>query len=170
MSCLGRSIACSLSLLGWLALAGAARAVAPEIKDDAKFFSPDAVKKANEEIREIMRKFNRDLLIETFATPQGDQEAKVKEMSREERRKFFVKWANERTRDRVVNGVYILISKSPSHVQIEVTPRARSVFDDRAVEKLVEILLTDFREKRFDDGLAAAVKFVREKLAAAASR
>ena len=64
-------------------------AVPPIIKDDGKFFSAEAVKKANEEIRDITRKFGRDLLVETFATVPADQAERVKTINADERDRFF---------------------------------------------------------------------------------
>src|SRR5690349_714442 len=61
-----------------LAGAGRAAAVAPEGKDEGKFFSADAIKKANEQIHELTRKTGKDLLIETYATVPTDQVEKVK--------------------------------------------------------------------------------------------
>jgi uncharacterized membrane protein YgcG len=152
-----------IALIVVMAVPGGAAAVAPEIKDDAKFFSPEAVKKANADIREIMRRYGRDLLIETFPSAPADRLAKVKEMSSEDRAKFFHTWAVERAEAAVVNGVYILVCKDPAHVRVEITPKARSVFNERAYDKLTEILLNDFRAKRFDEGLEAAVRFVRQR-------
>ena len=162
--------ACVAALAAGLVLTGYAGAVAPEIKDEAKFFKPEVVKKANADIREIMRKYGRDLLIETFPTPPGDKaEAdKVKAMSAEERTRFFQKWATERATDAVVNGVYILVCKEPAHVRVVVTPKAHSVFDKAFEEKLSAALLKNFREKQFDEGLQEAVRLVREKLASSA--
>jgi uncharacterized membrane protein YgcG len=158
---------CSVLVLA-LILTRQAAAVAPEIKDNAKFFSPDVVKKANEEIREIFRKYDKDLLLETFMTVPGDQTDKVKGMSSEERGRFFQNWAEERSKAKVVNGIYILVCKEPSYLRLVVTPKAHGVFDKAAQDQLSKLLLTNFREKKFDEGLVAAVKFVREKLAAAA--
>jgi hypothetical protein len=69
----GRTPALLLGLTLGLALGGRASAVAAEIKDAGKFFSPDAVKKANDDIREIARKYDRDLLIETYSTVPDNQ-------------------------------------------------------------------------------------------------
>jgi hypothetical protein len=146
-----------------------ARAVPPVIKDDAKFFGPEAVQKANDLIKEITRKSGKDLLIETVPAVPADQLAKVKGMSHEERDRFFSDWANQRVKDAVVNGVYILVTKEPAHVQVEVTPQARSVFDRRTRDQLIQILLTKFREKKFDEGLLDAVRFVNEKAGNAGS-
>jgi uncharacterized membrane protein YgcG len=161
-----RSAPWSLALLTLAALAARSAAVAPEIKDEAKFFSPDAVKKANAEIREIMRKYGKDLLIETFPTVPEDQRDKVKAMSREEKAKFFESWARQRAEAAVVNGIYILICKDPPHLQVEVSPKVRSMFSKAARDKLIETLVTNFQNKEYDKGLQAAVQFVRERLAA----
>jgi hypothetical protein len=166
---MGRSLP-PLALFAWLVLAGPAVAIAPEIKDDGKFFSADAIKKANEEIRDIERKYERDLLIETFPTVPDNQADKVKAMSREDRENFFRKWAEKRAQDVVVNGVYILVCRDPAHVQVAVTDRVRLLFDTEVVKRLVQMLIAKFREKRFDDGLAEAVKFVRAKLAEASAK
>jgi len=159
-----------IAILIGLVLSGQATAVAPEIKDDGKFFGADAIKKANKQIREIARKYERDLLIETFSAVPGDQSARVKAMSREERDKFFLNWATDRSEAAVVNGVYVLICKDPSHLEIVITKKARPIFDKAAFEKLRELLLKNFREKHYDEGLDAVVNFVQEKLAAAASK
>ncbi len=165
------SLHCSGTVLGLCLIfelgAGRALAVAPEIKDEARFFSPEAVKKANDEIRDIERRFERDLLIESYSTVPDNQAARVKAMSREDREKFFQEWARKRASEAVVNGVYILICKEPGHVQVEVSSRARSVFGSDVRDMLVRILVSKFREKHFDEGLADAVRFVRERLAAA---
>src|SRR5262245_15155513 len=109
--------------------AARAAAVAPEVKDEGKFFSADAVKKANEQIREIAHKHERDLLIETFAAVPAEQADKVKGMSREERGKFFDTWARERAERAVVNGVYILICKEPTYIQVELSPKPKPPLD-----------------------------------------
>ena len=159
-----------LGLCAGLVLASQASAVAPEIKDQGKFFSEEAVKKANKQIREIARKYEKDLLIETFATIPADQAARVKSMSNQEREKFFHNWAEDRAETAVVNGIYVLVCKDPAHLQIVVTKKARSRFDDEAYKKLRDLLLKEFRAKHFDEGLQATVNFVQEKLAASESK
>jgi hypothetical protein len=162
----GRCVALFCLTFGW-ALAGRAAAVAPEVKDDGKFFSADAVKKANEQVRELFRKYDRDLLFETFATVPADQAEKVKEMSSEERSLFFKKWAEQRMREAVVNGVYVLVTRQPAHIRVEVSAKARSAFGERDIPPLVQLLVEKFRAKQFDEGLLDAVKFVGDKMAAA---
>jgi len=165
-----RSIIPALTLMASFVFAPSVRAVAPEIKDDGKFFSAEAVKKANKEIREIERKFGMDLLIETFAGVPGDQAAKVKAMSAEERAKFFRNWSVDRAEAAVVNGVYIMVVKDPPRLEIEITPKARAALSSEAFEKLRSGLLKKFRDKQFDEGLADAVSFVKDRFAAVASK
>src|SRR5438477_6529553 len=73
--------------------ASRALAVAPEIKDGGKFFSEEAIRKADKQIREIARKYDRDLLIETVATIPGEQAERVKALPKADRAKFFRNWA-----------------------------------------------------------------------------
>src|SRR5688572_19219071 len=125
MRCRHLCVAFPVGLLVGLALARPAGAVAPEIKDEGKFFGAEAVKKANDEIRTIARKHNKDLLIETFMTPPGQPAEKVKAMSPEERNRFFQKLAAERAAAAVVNGVYVFVCREPAHIRVEVTSQAR---------------------------------------------
>ncbi len=165
-----RGLGFGIAILSGLVLVGPAGAVAPEIKDEGKFFSADAIKKANKQIREIARKYDRDLLIETFPTVPGGQAERVKAMSPEERGKFFLNWANDRAEAAVVHGVYILVCKDPAHLEVVITKKAKAVFDKEAFHSLRDLLLKNFRAKHYDEGLQATVDFVQEKLAAAASK
>jgi uncharacterized membrane protein YgcG len=161
----GRWVVGLIALSLCLVLVAGANAVAPVVKDDAKLFSAEAVKKANEQIREIYQKFDRDLLVETYASVPADDVEKVKKMDKEERAKYFQKWAIERAKETVVNGVYVLICKEPTYLYVEVTPKARKVFNEKAMQKLRELFLGELREKRFDDALLGAAKMVQETLA-----
>jgi uncharacterized membrane protein YgcG len=170
MSCRHRNVVLCSALMIALTDSGWARAVAPEIRDGGKFFSADAIKKANKEIREIAKKYDRDLLVETVATIPGDQAERVKAMPREERAKFFRNWATDRADLAVVHGVYILICKEPGFVEIIITERGRQAFDNQSFAKLRDLLLQAFRDKRYDEGLQNAVDFVRDRFAATANK
>lgn len=149
-------------------LASSAAAVAPEIKDDAKFFSAETVKKANEQIKDIARKHGFDLLVETFDTVPGDQAAKVKALEPDERTKFFQNWAKDRINHHVVNGVYVLICRQPPHIRVEVTDKATARFGSAFGPELGKVLVGEFSKKQFDDGLLKAVKQLQDKLAGGA--
>jgi hypothetical protein len=149
-----------------LTMNNGARAVSPEIRDGGKFFSAEAIKRANKEIREIAKKYDRDLLIDTVETIPGDQTERVKAMPREERARFFRNWANDRAEVAVVHGVYILVCKEPAFVEIVITQRGRQAFDKESFEKLRDLLVKSFHEKRYDEGLQSAVDLVRDRFAA----
>jgi hypothetical protein len=53
-------------------------------------------------------------------------------------------------------------------LQVEITPAAQSAFGGDARERLVELLLTKFRDHKYDDGLVEAVKFVSNQFASKA--
>jgi hypothetical protein len=155
-----------LALVGIAVLTGRGFAVAPEIKDSAKLFTPDAIKKANTEIRDLARKYDRDLLVETLAGVPGAEAERVSKMSAEERAKFLRNWAVDRADAAVVNGVYILILKDPPHLEIVITTKARSSFDREAFTKLRELLIRQLRGKHYDDALLQGVEMVRDRFAA----
>lgn len=138
------------------------------VQDGGKFFAANAARAAAADADDVAQKHGIDVLVETFAGPPADQAAKVRNLSGPERAKFFQTWAAERVREAGVNGVYILVCKEPSFLQIEVTPKAQTVIDDTARDRVRDLLLADLREKRYDEGLLLAVAYVRAKCAAAA--
>jgi Trypsin-like peptidase domain/TPM domain len=138
------------------------------VQDDAHFFSEEAVKKAAEEIRDLAKKYDRDLVIETIPTLTEEDLKRVGELKGEEREKFFQALAEARMKKAgILDGMYLVMWKTPGHLRIVVPERARKVFDVKSTEKFLAQLLTLFRAKKFDDGLDAAVKFAREKLSEA---
>jgi hypothetical protein len=163
MSCRSRS---ALAVAAALAFLGRAGAVAPEVKDEAKFFSADAVKKANEQLRDIWVKYGHDFLLEAFATPPADQVEKVKQMTAGERQAFFRKWAMERAKLRAVKGAYVIVCKDPEYLLVGLTDTNR-LFKRAARAKITEAIRKEFGEKHYDDGLLAGIKVAADLLAAA---
>ena len=137
----------------------AALALTPEVKDQAGFFKPEAIKQANQLIRDIQRQHHVDLMIETFVKPPAgrEQEASADHSA------FFSQWARQRARELGINGIYMLICKSPAHVQVEIgndTRKKAFTEEDRA--RLVKILLSRFNAKEYDEGLLEGVRLVRD--------
>jgi uncharacterized membrane protein YgcG len=150
-----------------LTLAAASRtwAVVPEVQDGATFFKPETIAKANDLLAEIGKKHDKDLLIETYATVPADKVAAVKTMDKEARSQFFQEWANSRAKRRRVNGIYVLISKEPGHIQVEVgreTQKGAFTLKDEA--HLREILIVAFDKKEYDRGLLEGVQYVQKTL------
>jgi uncharacterized protein len=144
------------------ARARTAATVAPTVKDEAHFFSEGAIKQADRKVLQIHRDFHKDLLIETLPQVPADLEDQYKKEGKE---KFFNTWAINRARLADVDGIYVLICKSPGHIEAEVGNKTRLkafTLDNR--KKLLEIMLGHFREKRYDAALTEGVDYVYEAM------
>src|SRR5262249_18863369 len=117
-----------------IGLTGSAQAVGPGVRDEAKFFSADAVARANELTRELNRQYRTELVIETVARVPEDLQARYKKVSenKEERNKFFRDWAAQRARNEGDKGIYILICKDPPHLEalVDRTTRQRTFTEE----------------------------------------
>src|ERR1700676_3392812 len=116
MLLISRRLLAPALVLTWLMAAGPARALTPEVKDQAGFFKPDTIKQANQIIRDIEREHRVDLLIETFPKPPAGREAEASK----DKARFFSQWAIERARESGINGIYVLICKRPSYIKVVV--------------------------------------------------
>lgn len=156
------------ALAGWLAVAApVSAAVAPVIKDDGKFFSDEAREKADRKIKEIYREYNKDLLIETFPEVPADRAKDVDLKDKAARDTFFEEWAKDRAHEAEVNGIYVLICKTPPHLQVLVgNETQKRAFTRKDRDELAKILTGKFHDKDYDGGLAKAVDFVAERLKA----
>lgn len=160
-----RSLGLSVALLGWLTLAEPAAALSPEVKDGAGFFKPETVRKANETIKAIKQQYRKDLVIETFAHVPAGREKEAVGPDGEARQPFFRDWAVQRARAGGVDGIYILICKEPSYLQIAVGNETRTTaFSDADRQALSKRMLERFKEREFDDGLWEGVRFVQSAL------
>src|SRR5436309_1594649 len=73
----------------------------------------------------------------------------VRAMSRQDRATYFGGWAAERVKGGGINGVYVLICRSPAYVEVEVTGKTRGSLGSDKRRQLVQLLLSDFKQKRF---------------------
>lgn len=135
------------------------------LMDEAKMFSGDAVSKARQEVEAIRHRFGRDVHIETHAAPPEADRERVRGLNAEERMAYFRSWAQKRAHAENVNGVTILISRDPSSLYVNVADAARNVITPEEEKRIREAMLAKFRERRFDEGLDAALKNIRESLA-----
>ena len=171
MSCRRLLRTVSIQAAVWALLAGAALAAAPEVRDQGKFFSPEALKKADEQIREIYRKYGQDVLVETYGTVPGEDVEKLKGMDNKARAEFFEKWAKERARERVINGLYVLIIREPRYLYARtyyVGSSGRKLLPDDLPPRVREAIVAEFSKGRFDDGLQALVRLAEQQLSKSA--
>lgn len=148
----------------WLLTAGSAHA--RDVRDQAGLFSASGVQKADEIIREIKNRFHKDLVIETFKSVPPDKADQVKKMNREQRERFYDEWARERAQAERVNGIYILITQTPGHVEVEVGDETEEFFPLQDAKELKSGMARKFNDKLWDEGLLDGCRFVEHRLAA----
>jgi hypothetical protein len=155
-----------IATLAFIALIGlhSTRAVAGDVTDRAEFFSAAAVEKANEGIKAIKELYNRDFVISTFPTVADDRAEMVRKLDKQGRNKFFQSWTRDRIRLEEVKDIYILICKEPAHIQVELGQEVLDkVIPPDDVPQFKDLIVKDFREKKYDQGLIHAVEFARGK-------
>jgi hypothetical protein len=127
-------------------------------KDEGKFFSPEALKKAQAAADRLFKEQNTDFVIETYdAPPKGDVE-KIKAMPAAEKQKFFHELARDRAKELKVSGVYVIITRNPTFLYVE-APVMGVVAED-VVKKVQQALISNFKDKKFDEGLTQAGQVV----------
>lgn len=153
-----------VALLGacFLGQAGA-RAGTSGVLDGAGFFSAEARKRAEKTIVELERTAKKDLLIETVAEVPAEVRKGVDPANKAALKRMFETWSSERAREHKVNGVYVLLTREPAHLQVAVgNDTQRKTFSLADRDALVETMLRPLRAKRFDDALLDGVGFVEK--------
>jgi uncharacterized membrane protein YgcG len=135
--------------------------VANEVKDAGGFFSAAAVRKANAEIKELQQKLQTNLLIETFKTVPPDKAKQFEGLSAAGRRQFFADWVQERVKASRVDGIHVLICREPGHLEIGLGEKVRKeTFTPADRDKLRDLLLARFKDKKYDQALDEALDVV----------
>lgn len=139
-------------------------AAVPKVADEGKFFSPEAIEKANQKLKEIKTEFGKDVLIETFPAVPADLDAKFKSLGKNE---FFKQWAVRRAEGVWIEGIYVLLCKQPGHLQIEVDKETRAkAFTLADRDRLSEKMLALLKEKKNDAALQEAIDAIQAALRA----
>lgn len=131
--------------------------------DEAHFAKHQTLDQIDQVLDEIHQHFGKDLMIETFASIPDDLKPNLQKEGKDT---FYAKWARTEAYELGVNGVIILVTGDPAHLQIEVgnetQTRAFTIADrDELVKKLAE----SFSAREFDGGLLMAAQFVRDRMA-----
>jgi hypothetical protein len=165
----GRGLGWVGLVAGCLVLAGPARAIYPPgVKDEGKFFTKEGLEKADKKVREIYAKYRKDVVVETYMSP---PEGKALPEDREKRAEFYREWAEKRIKELGVNGVYILVTRKPPHLHMEVDELTRKkAFTQSDRNKAAKKMLAEFKDKKFDAGLMSALESIEESLKANLSK
>lgn len=149
---------------GCLLVAGPGRTAGPEIADQADFFSQRAERQAASLMDELQRKHGVEVRIETFNQPPGGQADRVKSMSARERGQFFQDLLKRLARERRAKGIFLLVSREPSHLRMGVSQELHQRgFTDADRDAAVDAMMSAFREKDYDRGLISALETIRSR-------
>ncbi len=138
------------------------RADVSGVRDHAGFFSETAKTTAGRTISDIEKNLKKDVLIETFAEVPADVKKGIDLADKAAVGAMFEKWTLQQARQLKVNGVYVLLTKEPAHLQVIVgneTQKQAFTQADRAT--LVSTMLAKLRAKQNDDALLDGVNFVQ---------
>lgn len=154
--------------LGGSALASASPAQKPvtvfSVKDDGEMFKPQTLDKGNAIIKGIAERFRTEVLVETSKTPPAQDAERVKKLSKDEQDRYFSDLAIKRAKERKVDGVYILINRSPPNLQVKVASKTLPYFKQTDARELRDKLVAHFDKKNSDEGLVQGLEFVQAKL------
>jgi uncharacterized protein len=131
------------------------------IRDAGNFFSPSAIARANDIIYDIHARFGKDLLVETFPSIPNDLKPQY---DPQQKAQFFSQWAGQRFTAQNVDGIFILVCRDPSYLDIRVGDQTINVFGAANQNELRQALLNSFRSRNFDQGLTDATEYVRSSL------
>ena len=139
------------------------------IRDEANLFSPAAIARAAEQMRDIRRQFHIDFILETTDTLPKDVVERFDRSRNPDR--TFGEVALERARAAGVEGIYAYVSTMPRRQSVAVVvwpTRFRDVFGHDSREKVRRLLARNLKE-RPDEALQQAVVLVREELTPSSS-
>ncbi|MBP3960647.1 trypsin-like peptidase domain-containing protein [Gemmata sp. G18] len=136
----------------------APREKALESKDDGKFFGETAWKRVAPTAEKLLKEKNTDFVVETFMTPPKGDADKIAALKPAEREKFFKEMVDARAKELKLHGVYVLVSKKPATLYIEVSKDLPADLGP----KLKSALLASFKENKFDEGLAKVIDMTLE--------
>ncbi len=131
------------------------------VRDNGVFFSDSAKSEATRRISEIEREYKKDLVIETFKEIPEEIKQGVELTDKAALGRLFEQWTVKQAKQQKVNGVYILLSREPAHIQIVVgneTQNKAFTLMDR--NNLSSLMLSKLRKKQNDEALLEGVNFV----------
>jgi len=129
--------------------------VPSDVRDTAGMFSADAVRAARDALAKIERTIGVPVLIETIETLKGETIDEV---------------AIRLARRSGAQGVFILIARKESKIEVLASRRYTEALPRPARTKVRSAFIEGFRKKNFDDGLREGVAALDAELASARSK
>ncbi len=137
------------------------------VEDNGAFFSDHAKSEAARNIADLERSVKKNLTIETFKELPEDIKKGANFGDKTALGRLFEEWTVKQARLEGINGVYILIVKTPPHLQVVVgndTQKRAFTLHDR--DTLVSMMLVKLRAKQNDEALLDGVSFVSSTMRA----
>jgi len=131
------------------------------IIDNGGFFSEAAKVEAQRQLLDLGVRFKKEVVIETFRQVPAEVSQGVNLQDRAAVNRMFEAWTLQQARQQRVNGIYILLSKAPAHLQVIIgneTQRTLFTPKDRAV--LLEVMLGKLRAQQPDEALLQGVRVI----------
>lgn len=163
MSRATRNFACVLFGTALCLFSRIGQASIHQVWDQGHFFSPETLLQMETILEDIDSKFNKDLMIETYPSIPDDLKPKLREKGKDQ---FFEDWTTYEGSRLKVNGIIILITADPRHIEVALgLDTRRKAFTEKDRDDLMRILIPAFRNNEYDKGIIAAAEFVRDRIA-----
>jgi uncharacterized membrane protein YgcG len=118
-----------------------------DVRDTTGTFSQGAIQQANKVIDEIHQKYGKDVVVEVLPSAGGQSYSQL---------------VTSRAQQAKVNGVYVLVTRNPGHVEVWVHNDAARGMPAQDRDQLRDRFIAQFRGRNFDQGLIDGVNFVRQ--------
>ena len=143
-----------------LSLTPAARAAI--LRDGADFFSPGAESQVTQTLDRIEQRHGKNVVIESHPSPPPSVPTGGSEAARNQ---AYREWLDRRGTE-LGADVMILVTRSPSRVEVGSSKAMRSsgAFTENDHRATRDLILPQFRQKNFDEGILQAVQFIDRRL------
>lgn len=134
------------------------------IRDDAGLFTPSVVSTTQAKLNALQENSGHDVTIETHARVPEDRAKSLKGLTASEKSKLYSDWLKHRAKETKAEGIFVLITKEPGHVEVGVSGKLQKAGYTPANKKaVVDSLLTAFRAKDYDSWLTETVALIEQQ-------
>jgi len=133
-----------------------------QLYDNARMFTAETSDRANEILSRIKKDYDKDVVVETFASIPDSLRS---QFEHQDRREFFENWLRSRAQHYGVNGIFVLICREPGRLELEPGLQTRQkAFTLKDRDDAVKLMAADFRDNKFDAGLIAGLELIDKRL------
>jgi uncharacterized protein len=132
------------------------------LRDGADFFSPDTEANVTQTLDRIQQRHGKNVVIETYATPPSSVPTGGSQAARDQ---AYLDWVDRRGTE-LGADVFVLVTRYPSHVEVASSKAMRNsgAFTENDHRATRDLILPQFRQRAFDEGILQAVQFIDRRL------